>query len=452
MGYSKILIVDDEPGIREKLRRWLTTENYQTVEAATAKEALSLLRQSNFKVILLDLKLPDRDGYELLEDIRFEFPDICVIVLTGFSTAESPAKARKAGAFDFFEKPIQFDALLERIDDAVKRFHAKRQADHQREEEQQNFQFENIIGKSDSMQCMFRLIQKAAPTEESILITGENGTGKDLVAGAIHFNSQRKQHPFITANCATLKDTVVESMLFGHEKGAFTGAIARKIGKFELADTTSLFIDEVGELSPSLQTKFLQFLQHKTFERLGSNESIAVDVRIIAATNADLQQAVAEKCFREDLYFRLSRIIIRVPPLRERISDIPLLTSHFIKRYNRRNAEIIEGISGAALELLQNYHFPGNVRELENIIVRAILFESGELIKADTIRSCLNPYSSNSVHNYHDMSFRDARQQFEKEYFSQILDQAKGNISRAANIAGIDRSHFRNKLKELGLR
>jgi len=448
---SKILVVDDEQAIREQLIRWLTLQGYNSAHASNAKETLALVRKTNFNVILLDLKLPDMDGFVLLEKLRAEYPDICIIVLTAFGTNDSPLKAREAGAFDFFAKPIHFESLIHRIDTAVEQFRLIRENQYKREEAKRNFQFENIIGKSEAMRRVFDVIQRIAETDETVIIYGESGTGKELVAGAIHYNSLRRQKELIVGNCAALSETVAISELFGHEKGAFTDAVARKIGKFERADSTTLFLDEIGTLSPNLQIKFLRFLQEKTFERLGGTEPIKVDVRIIAATNSNLQEAVGQNKFREDLFYRLNRIAIQLPPLRERRSDVPLLVDHLIKKRNRQQTKPIKGISKAALDLLENYHYPGNVRELENIMTSAMLMEDGEIIKPETIRMKLMPPSNSHQSDYRNMDYREAKAVFEKAYLSQLLERTGGNISQAARLADLDRSHLRNKMKDLGL-
>jgi len=448
----RILVVDDEHGIREQLTRWLSHEGYRTEQAASGKEALEALRKSNINVVLLDLRLPDMDGFRVLEKINQDYPDICVIVLTAFGTDDSPARARAAGAFDFFPKPIHFESLIHRIDTAADQFMLQRESEYQREETKRQFQFENIIGSSAAMQRVFDIIQKVADSDETILLQGENGTGKDLLAGAIHYNSSRRAKPLIVADCAALPESLAESELFGHEKGAFTDAKSRRIGKFERGHATTIFVNEIGELSAPLQMKFLRFLQEKTCERIGSTAPIEVDARIIAATNKNLAEAVAQGKFREDLFHRLSRVLITVPPLRERRDDIPLLIKHFIKRYNRLNGKFIEGIARPALELLERYHFPGNVRELENIIASAMLLEDGNIIKAETIRLRLMPPDKNDLPDFANMTYREAKAEFDRIYLSQLLERAGGNVSKAARLADMDRSHVRTKLKDAGLR
>ncbi len=452
MSYYKLLIVDDEAGIREQLLRWLNNEGFSAEQAAAGQEALNLLKKRNFNIVLLDLRLPDMSGFRILEEIRKSYPDICTIVLTGYGNDASLQEARKAGAFDFLTKPFQFSDLGGRIDAAMRQFMKHREVESQTEEQRRHFQFENIIGESPAMQQVYDKIKTVAPTDETVLILGESGTGKELVAGAIHYNSRRRQHRLIMENCSVIQANLVESELFGHEKGAFTSASARKIGKFELAHEKSLFLDEIGELSLALQVKFLQFLQYRTFERVGGNEPIQVDVRVIAATNKDLPEAVENKEFREDLFYRLDRFSIRVPPLRERVSDIPLLVNHFIKKANRRNNQNVEGVSDSALDLLQSHDYPGNVRELENIIVQAMLYNTKPIIQADTIRSCIRPSKAmNGKMHFHDMAYREAKEIFERAYFAQMLELTNGNISRGAIKAGLDRTWFRKKLKELGL-
>lgn len=452
MSANKVLIVDDEPATREQLVRWLNSEGFRTEQAATAKEAVTQVRKTNFTVILLDMMLPDRNGIELLAELHRDYPEVCIIILTAFGKEDSPARARAAGAFDFFPKPIQFESLSHRIDTAVEQFRKKRVQDYQNEDAQRQFQFENIFTKSPAMRRVFDMIQKVARTDETILIQGESGTGKGLIAHAIHYNSLRSNNTLVEADCAGLAENLAESELFGHEKGAFTGADKQRVGKFEQARGTTLFLDEVGELSLPLQLKFLRFLQDRTFERLGSEEKLKVDARVIAATNANLKEAVAQSRFRLDLFQRLQRVIIEIPPLRKRHGDIAVLVEQFIKRYNRRNGKYIQGISPAALALLEKYHFPGNVRELENLIANAILMEDEEWIQPETISLRLLSTEMQMRTDWSVLPYKAAKEQFEKEYFSQVLGRCKNNVSKTAEFAGMDRSYVTTKLKTLGLR
>lgn len=452
MSAIKVLIVDDDRATREQLVRWLEHEGFKTGQAATAKEALDQVHKANYTVILLDMILPDRNGIALLAELHRDYPDICIIILTAFEKEDTPAQARAAGAFDFFAKPIHFESLCHRIDTAMDLYREKRAQDYQREEAKRQFQFENIVTASAAMRRVFEVIQKVACTDETVLIHGESGTGKDLVAHAIHYNSLRSNTVMTYADCAGLAENLTESELFGHEKGAFTGANARKIGKFEQADGTTLFLNEIGELTPAMQLKFLRFLQERTFERLGGKEKLEADVRVIAATNANLQEAVSHGRFRLDLLQRLQRVVIEIPPLRERRGDIPLLVRHFIKRFIRRNGKVIRGISPAALALLEQYHFPGNVRELENIIAYAILMEDEESIQPETIHVRLLPSQTEARLDWSQLAYKEAKEHFEREYFSRLLERCNNNVTKVAEFAGRDRSHVTNKLKALGLR
>ncbi len=453
MAPAKILIVDDEEDIRQELSKWLNDVGYKTSEAASGNAALALARRMNFDAVLLDLRLPDLDGFEVLQKLHEDYPDICIIVLTGYGTEDSPARARQFGAFDFFEKqPLKFERLITRIDASIQQFRLQRESFYQQEEVRRQYSFENIIGESDVMRRMFDLMRKVAETEETILLQGESGTGKELVARAIHFTSPRKQKAFIIVDCSALQENLAESELFGHEKGAFTGAFSRRAGKFERAHLNTLFLDEIGELPLPLQIKFFRFLQERTFERLGGVEQLEVDVRIIAATNLKLAEAVALGKFREELYHRLNRFPIEVPPLRERHGDVPLLVRHFLKTCGRSRMKAPKDISPAALKLLENYHFPGNVRELENIIASAILLEESEVIQPEVIRLRLAQPIPEAQAEYADLPYKDAKEQFDKTYFLQVLKRFNHNVSKTAEFAQMDRSHVFTKLKNLGLR
>jgi len=452
MSGIKVLIVDDEQATCDQLARWLNHEGFKTQQAGTAKEALAQMRKSNFTVVLLDMILPDRNGLEVLAELHRDYPDVCIIILTAFGEEDSPAKARAAGAFDFFPKPIHFESLCHRIDTAVELYRDKCAQEYQSAEAKRLFQCENLIAKSEAMRQVLDTIQKITRTEATVLIHGESGTGKDLIAQAIHYNSLRGNRRLIKADCAGLSESLAESELFGHEKGAFTGAVSRTIGKFELAHGTTLLLDEIGDLSLPMQKKFLRFLQDRAFERVGGTEKIEVDVRVLAATHRNLQHAVEAGDFRLDLFQRLHGVLVEVPPLRKRKGDIPLLVQHFIKKFNRGNAKNIQGIAKPTLELLERYHFPGNVRELENIISNAVIMEEEELIQPETIRSRLLPLEAHARPDLSQLTYKAAKELFEKEYFAQLFARFNNNVTKTAEFAGMDRSYVTYKLKALGLR
>ncbi len=452
MNSNRILIIDDQPEMRQKIDKWLTSGGFATTHAGNAAEALATIEKMNFSVILLDLKLPDMDGYELLKQLHSDYPDICIIVFTGYTNLYDPEMARRNGAFDFFSKPIDFNLLDKKIKLAIEYFRRNLESYFQLEEARRNYQFSNIIGASAGLMQVFEEIKALSQTDESVLILGETGTGKELVAHALHTHSKRAKNPLIIVNCSALPENLAESELFGHEKGAFTGADQRKIGKFERAHQSSIFLDEIGELNGILQPKFLRILQNKSFERIGGKEELQTDVRIIAATNRNLLQSIEENSFREDLYHRLERFVINIPPLRERTEDIPLIVDHVIKTYNGIYGKSIEKIATSSLEKLQRYSFPGNVRELENIVIRAMLFEKSNTLHLDNIAektAAENDPSGNNV--FTGKTFREARFLFEKQYFGDIIRKTGGNISKGARLAQMDRGHFRDKLKDLGL-
>jgi len=451
MVSSKILIVDDELEVQSQLKRYLQAEKYETKEAATGEQALALLNDYNFDVILLDVKLPDVSGIDLLQQLHKNYPDTCVIIMTAFGNSEITKKALRAGAFDFFDKPLRFNTLLPRIDSAIERFLATRERVYFAEEEQRKYTFDNIIGNSAKMVETLNLIKKVANTDATVLILGESGTGKEQVAKAIHYNSHRRNNPWMIADCSTITSSLSESELFGHEKGAFTGAMKRKIGKFERASGGTLFIDEIGELDHPLQMKLLRFLQEGTIERVGGEELIHVDARVIAATAVDLKAAIEKKVFREDLFFRLNVVTINIPPLRDRIDDIPLLVDHFISAYSRKYRKQINSITTHALNLLKNYEFPGNVRELENISQRAIVHTDSNVIKPNAI--IFDPINSNHklFREYFDMPIRKYLVACEKDYLIHLLNKHDWHIINSAKDAEIDRTNLSLKMKKHGL-
>ena len=452
MDKSKLLIVDDDPDMRLQISRWLSADGYKIQQCGNGQSALDEIGRSNIGIVLLDLQLPDMSGHEVLEQIRSEYPDCCTIIITAYGNSDIIEKALQQGATDFINKPIDFSTLALRIRNAYQSFRQKREAAYQIEEERERSSFSNIIWKSRQMSEVIERVQKVAVADTNVLILGESGTGKELIARAIHYHSPRSENVLVVADCSAMSETIIESDLFGHERGAFTGAMQRRKGKFERADHGTLFIDEIGELSPKVQTKLLRFLQERQFERVGGDQLIPVDSRIVAATNINIKKAVREKRFREDLYFRLSVVTIQLPPLRDRTEEIPLLVTEFIKRHGHKGAKNVTDISQEALDVLLRYDFPGNVRELENIIERAIVLSDGAIIKKDRIfLESEEIYEKTALNAFHHLPLREARAAFEKEYIAALLRKHDGNISQAAQSAGIDRKNFRQKMKQYGL-
>lgn len=452
MKSSKVLIVDDEPDIRTQIARWLNEEGYQTEEAKDGDEALNKVSRSDFNVVLLDLKLPTKDGFQVLKQLNRDYPDICVIILTAYGGAEITKRALKEGAFDFFDKTKNYSTLLPRIESAIERYNATREQYYQFEEERQRHTFDSIIGNSSSIHQTLALVKKVAKTEATVLILGESGTGKELVAKAIHYNSLRSNKPWIVADCSTITPSLIESELFGHEKGAFTGAHKRKKGKFERAEGGTLFIDEIGELNKSLQMNLLRFLQEGTIERVGGEEVIKIDARVLAATAVDLKLAIEKNKFREDLFYRLNVVTINIPPLRERKDDVPLLVDHFIKVYSRKNLKEVNSISSNALRLLENYDFPGNVRELENTINRAVVLTNHREIEPEAI--IFDPINSDNklIKQYFDLPIKEFGSACERDYIIYHLKKNNWNISNTAIKIGIDRTNLTLKMKKYGIK
>ena len=435
-----ILVVDDEPAMRESLKDWLVEDGYEVALASNGENAINMAAEKNFDVILLDLKMPGMDGIEALEKLKEVSPEAEILMMTAYAAVDTAVQAMKQGAFDYLVKP--FDP--EEVEIQIKKIVAHKELVLEnillRKKLEEKYQFDEIIGKSDAMQEIFDLIGRVAPTDSTVLITGESGTGKELVAQAIHGNSSRCYMPFIAVSCGALPDSLLESELFGYEKGAFTGADHTKRGRFEMADKGTLFLDEIGDISLKTQVDLLRVLQQKEFCRLGSEDMIKVDVRIIAATNRDLQQAIRENRFREDLYYRLNVISIHMPPLRDRREDIPLLAETAIQKYcMEMNKEKVK-IAPSALKLLMEYDWPGNVRELENIIERALVIGREKEIVADDL-----PFSSKSITLD---SFPKSLKMMEKFHIVRILNGCDWNISRAARELDIDRQTLYNKIEK----
>ncbi len=440
----RILIVDDEAAMRESLKDWLMEDGYEVNSAESGETALKMAAERNWDIVLLDLKMPGMDGIETLEKIKEINPDTEVLMMTAYATVDTAVQAMKEGAFDYLVKPFDPDEVEIQIKKIVKHKDLVVQNILLRKKLEEKYHYDEIIGKSDAMQEVFELIDRVAPTDSTVLITGESGTGKELIAQAIHGNSTRCYMPFIAVSCGALPETLLESELFGYEKGAFSGAEHRKRGRFEMADNGTLFLDEIGDISLKTQVDLLRVLQQKEFSRLGSEEVIRVDVRILAATNRDLKKAIREKRYREDLFYRLNVIAIHVPPLRQRKEDIPLLVSAFIEKYclemNREEAKI----APSALKLLMDYDWPGNVRELENIIERALVIGQGQKIEADDL-----PFSRRDVAP---AELPRSLKKMEKVHIGRILKETNWNISKAARELDIDRQTLYNKIDKYGIR
>ncbi len=439
----RILIVDDEAAMRESLKDWLMEDGYEVNSAESGEAAVKMAAERNWDIVLLDLKMPGMDGIETLERIKEINPDAEVLMMTAYATVDTAVQAMKDGAFDYLVKPFDPDEVEIQIKKIVEHKDLVVQNILLRKKLEEKYHYDEIIGKSDAMQEVFELIDRVAPTDSTVLITGESGTGKELIAQAIHGNSTRCYMPFIAVSCGALPDTLLESELFGYEKGAFSGAEHRKRGRFEMADRGTLFLDEIGDISLKTQVDLLRILQQKEFLRLGSEEVIKVDVRILAATNRDLKAAIREKRFREDLFYRLNVISIHVPPLRKRKEDIPLLVTAFIQKYClEMNKEEVK-IASSALKLLMDYDWPGNVRELENIIERALVIGQGQKIEADDL-----PFSRRDMAP---AELPRSLKKMERVHIRRILKETNWNISKAARELDIDRQTLYNKIDKYGI-
>ncbi|MCX7625483.1 MAG: sigma-54 dependent transcriptional regulator [Candidatus Sumerlaeaceae bacterium] len=395
----RILIAEDDQSQRFMLSETLSREGYEVVCATDGVEAIERVRAEDFDVALLDIRMPRLDGLDALRQIHSMRPELLVIMITAFGSQESAMRAMKEGAYDYFTKPFNLDELRLVVRRAVEKSALRRQLASLENQLRDRLSFDRLIGQSPPMQRVYELIRKVVATDVTVLITGESGTGKELVAQAIHYHSARKNKPFVSVNCAAIPETLLESELFGYERGAFTGAVGTKLGQFEIANGGTVFLDEIGDMSLALQAKLLRVLQEREIVRVGATKPIRVDIRIIAATNRDLTELVAAKKFREDLFFRLNVIPVSLPPLRERRGDIPLLVNHFISVYNPRLNKAITSIEPAALELLERYPWPGNVRELENVIQRAMILATGSTITVEDLPSVIFQRRSSHAKN-----------------------------------------------------
>mgnify|MGYP006266261981 CR=1 FL=1 len=449
---STVLVVDDEEGIREVLTGILEDEGYEIRVAADGIEGLAIMENEPVDLVLLDVWLPHMGGVDVLKKIKEDSPDVPVIIISGHGSIDIAVKAVKLGAFDFLEKPLSLERVTTAVKNALELEKLRRENRALRSSIEQR---DELTGESDAIERIRAIIEQAGRTNSRILITGENGTGKELVARAVHRRSERADGPFVEVNCAAIPDTLIESELFGHEKGAFTHALSRRRGKLEMADSGTLFLDEVADMSLSAQAKVLRAIQEMRFERVGGEEGINVDVRVIAATNRDIQEEIAAGTFREDLFFRLNVIPIRVPPLRERPDDIPLLVDHFLRELDPGEGAGLKHISDEGMELLRAYEWPGNVRELKNFIERITIMSDDDVIGPETIREHLGeatPTSGSSeLDEYTNMGLNEARDSFERKYIVLKLEEHGYNISRTAQALGIYPSNLHGKIKKFGI-
>jgi DNA-binding NtrC family response regulator len=444
---KRILIVEDEDKLRRILELQLSGAGFETEKAGSAEEALGLIDRAD--LILTDLKLPNMTGIEMLQLVRRQDSAVPVIVMTAFGTVENAIEAMKAGAADFLLKPVSLDHLTTVVNKALEVRDLRDENRRLKEELGHRYQWDNIIGRSRAMQEIFSTIMRVGPSRATVLLAGESGVGKDLIARAIHFHSPRKDKPFVKINCTALPENLMESELFGYEKGAFTGANVSKPGKFEQANTGTVMLDEIGDVPGSIQVKLLRVLQEREFERLGSNKTVHIDVRVIAATNKDLRAALEDGTFREDLYYRLNVVPIEIPPLRERKEDIPYLATHFVEKLSGENGGRVSGMTDAALEKMMQYSWPGNVRELENVVERSLVMAIGDKLDANDIRLEMNLRPRGAA----EMMLPDGMSldQYEQELIRNALTKSEGNKSQAARLLGLTRNALRYRLTQMGI-
>ncbi len=456
---AQILLVDDEPNNRDALSLLLTGAGYQVDAVGTGEEAIQILQQTPYAIVVTDLFLPGVSGIDILKKVKSEAPYTNVILITGNASAETAVEAMKEGAFDYITKPVDFEKLKILVAKAMEKSRLVAENLYLRQQLRGKYRFDNIIGHSPAMQQVFTRLEKIVHTDSTILILGESGTGKELVAKAIHFNGSRRNQPFIAINCGAIPSELLESELFGHVRGAFTGAVADKPGKFELANGGTVFLDEIGTMPAPLQMKLLRVLQEQEIERVGGSRRIKLDVRVISATNADLEKDVREGRFREDLYYRLNVIPIQLPPLRERREDIPLLVRHFLQKTCREMGRPLMSVTPKAMQALENHDWPGNVRELENVIERTVALTDGEQIDhPDLPQAIAGKASLDPATDTPSLRLPDAGidmpafiADIERRLIRDALERADGIKARAAALLGINRTTLVEKIKRLGL-
>jgi len=454
----RILVVDDEESIREFLEIMLRKDGYEVTCAEDGQKALDLVRKRSFDMVISDLQMPNMTGLELLKNVKAQYPDMTFMMITAFGTTETAVDAMKLGAYDYILKPFKIDEVRINIANALRSQSLEVENRTLKKELHKEYSFQNLVGNSDSMHRIYDLVKRVSQTPTNVLITGESGTGKEVVAKAIHYNGPLKDRPFVTVNCGAIPESLMESEMFGHKKGSFTGAIADKAGLFEVADGGSLFLDEVGELPLTIQVKLLRAIQERVIRRVGGTEDMKVDVRIIAATNRDLEEMVKEGTFRQDLYYRLNVINITTPPLRDRPDDIPLLAAHFLKKYNERLGKSIQGISDEAMDMLRKYDYPGNVRELENIIERTVALEGGATILPESLPPFVNTPSGRKVASANEIEVTQegldldkVMGQIEKELLIKAIHAAGGVKKKAAKLLNITFRSMRYRVEKYNL-
>jgi DNA-binding NtrC family response regulator len=460
MEKLKILVVDDEAVVREGVRRILEGDRYSVESCASGRAALDLMQEKDFDMVITDLKMPGMGGLEVLKTIKILQPEIPVIIITGYSTVDTAVDAMKNGAIDYISKPFTPEQLNEKVGKAFEQKTLLLDEIYLRKELRDHHGFESFVGESSEIQKVYRRIMQVAPTDSTVIITGESGTGKELVARAIHKNSQRREHPFVALDCTSLAESLLESELFGHVKGSFTGAIQTKMGLFKVADGGTLFLDEISNISLTIQAKLLRVLQERMVTPIGGTHPIPIDIRLVAATNKNLRSLVSEGAFRDDLFFRLNIIPVDLPPLRERKGDLPVLIRHFLKKFSAEIGKDIRGIAPDAYALLEDYAFPGNVRELENIIERAVVLAEGDIIRKEGLelqppqgeiitRASFVPQSLDELKESKRQIRERAVEPIEKAFVMNALKRNNWNVTRAAEETGMLRPNFQALLKKL---